>query len=219
MLRFVAVVLLAAASQAEIIDRVALIVGRQVVTEVELEEEVRVTDLFNQAPCSTYATARQAAADRLVQQELIVREMNLSHYPEPTEADVQKGLDQLREAYSNEAGFDLAVKTCGLDEDILKKHIARQISELEFIQYRFRPELGISESDERDYYNQQAASLSHQRSSPVPTFEESRASIRLALAAKRTDQALTEWLRETRKQVTVIYLGSGLRAPEDLREQ
>ena len=64
--------------------------GRQVITELQLDEEIRVTDFLNKEPIIRDTTARRAAADRLVQQLLIRREMDVSRYPLPTDAEVDK---------------------------------------------------------------------------------------------------------------------------------
>ena len=73
---------------AEIVDRIAITAGRQVITELQLDEELRVVAFLNHQPIARDANARRAAADRLIEQLLIKRDLDLSHYPPPSPADV-----------------------------------------------------------------------------------------------------------------------------------
>ena len=211
MYRFMAIVLLGLVGRAGIVDRAAITVGRQVITELELEEEARVTAFFNQVPASDTPQQRQAAADRLVQQLLIIREMRLSHYPEPNNIDIENAFNRIRDTYGTPREFEDALNRYKLTPDILKNHLAKQISTLHFIEYRFRPELGVSETDLQNYYNQKIATWATDHPGvPVPSFNQARDSFRAALVAARTDEALDGWLKETRKQVRVAYLEQGL---------
>ena len=89
-MRCLLVCLMALQVHSELLDKLAITVGRQVITELQLDEEIRVTDFLNKEPVVRDTTARRAAADRLVQQLLIRREMDVSRYPLPTDAEVNK---------------------------------------------------------------------------------------------------------------------------------
>ncbi|MDQ2777530.1 MAG: hypothetical protein M3Y57_21835 [Acidobacteriota bacterium] len=218
MYRALAVILIGLAGRAEIIDRAVMTVGRQVVTELELEEEIRVTAFFNQASPSDNIEQRQAAADRLVQQLLVAREMLLSHYPGPSETDIQSAFARIRNLYKNQGDFEAALARCSLDTDVVKSHLAQQIATLHFIEYRFRPELGISEADLQNRYNRTLAAWKTDHPGvPSPSFDVSRESIRSALIAERTDESLDNWLKETRKQIRVTYLEKNLHHAEASR--
>ena len=212
MQRLLAIVLLGFVVRGEIVDRAAITVGRQVVTELELEEEVRVTAFFNRVPPVDTPQQRRAAADRLVRQLLVAREMRLSHYPDPSGSDVQNAFTRIRDGYTGPLEFNGALTRYKLNENILKAHLARQISTLRFIEYRFRPELGISETDLQNYYNRKIKTWTTDHPGvPVPDFNRSRDSLRTALIAARTDDALDGWLKETGKQVPIAYLEQDLR--------
>ncbi|HEY5163139.1 MAG TPA: hypothetical protein VII81_09020, partial [Terriglobales bacterium] len=63
-----------AAVAAGVIDRVAVVVGTQVITESEVLLEVRLTEFFNGQPLDLGVDQRKAAAERLVDQQLIRNE-------------------------------------------------------------------------------------------------------------------------------------------------
>jgi hypothetical protein len=219
MYRALAVILIGLAGRAEIIDRAVMTVGRQVVTELELEEEIRVTAFFNQVSPVDNITQRQAAADRLVQQLLVGREMRLGHYPLPSEADIQSAFARIRNLYQTQRDFEAALARYSLNTNVVKRHLAQQIATLHFIEYRFRPELGISEADLQNRYSRGlAARATGHPGMPSLSFDASKDSIKSALVAERTDQALDNWLRESRKQIRVTYLEKDLQGPEAPRE-
>jgi hypothetical protein len=215
MYRVLVIILIGLTGRAEIIDRAVMTVGRQVVTELELEEEIRVTAFFNQVPPVDNAAQRQAAADRLVQQLLVAREMRLSHYPAPSETEIQSAFARIRDLYKSQPDFEAALARYSLDADVVKRHLALQMATLRFIEYRFRPELGISEADLQNRYDRGlSAWKTNHPGVPSPSFDARKDSIRSALIAERTDQALDNWLRETRKQIRVTYLEKDLHDPE-----
>jgi hypothetical protein len=197
--------------RAEVIDRIAVTVDQQVITELQLDEELRVTAFLNHQPVARNLDARRAAASRLIQQLIVRREMELRHFPPPTPEEIGRFLDQVRNSLP--VGEDLGVSLIRyeLTEAILKEHLAMQLATLQFIEFRFRPELEISSSDIENYYQREILKwkAEHPGARP-PTLAESKESIEKVLSGQRTDEALNTWLEERRKQVSVAYLDKSL---------
>jgi hypothetical protein len=195
---------------ARVLDRIAIVVDRQVITETQLQEELQVTAFLNREPVDTGVEARRAAADRLVEQELVGREMRLSQYPLPSEDDVNELLEAQRRQFGGAALFDKELERYGLDAGILRRHLRFQLMTLRFIEFRFRPDVQITDADITRYYEHQMQTWKQSHSGPQPGIEESRASIEKALSDQRVDYALSSWLEETRKQVDIVYLDKDL---------
>jgi len=70
-----------------IVDRVAVVVGNEVITESEVNMEARLTAFFNGTPLDLSVAQRKAAAERLVDQLLIRNEMQIGGYPMPPASD------------------------------------------------------------------------------------------------------------------------------------
>ena len=77
---------------ADIIDRIAITVGNQVITESQIDEELRITAFLNRDKLDVSDDARKQAANRLIDQALVKREMELSHYPFPQAVDAGASL-------------------------------------------------------------------------------------------------------------------------------
>jgi hypothetical protein len=201
MYRWGALLLISFVLKAGIIDRIAIIVDQQVVTESQINEEVRVTALLNRQPVQAREEDRRSAADRLVQQLLVKREMDLGNYPTPTAADVEKYYDQLSQAFGGLEGFRRALADYRLTGETLKRHLALQLTALRFIEYRFRPDFNVSEEEIAAY----------RKSHPALTgAESSHDAVREALIEERTDQILAAWLEESRKQANIVFLDQAL---------
>jgi hypothetical protein len=61
------------------------------------------------------------------------------------------------------------------------------------------------------YYRQQVSEWEQKGTKPIPTLEESRDQIEEILTQKRIDQALEQWIKDTRNQVNITYLDPQLR--------
>ncbi|MEK7403866.1 MAG: hypothetical protein AAB225_02040 [Acidobacteriota bacterium] len=134
-------VALAGASQAEIIDRIAVTVDDQVITNGELLQEIRLTAFLNGQPPDFSPAARRAAAEQLVEQHLILRDMELTRFSSPPAADVDRMLQQ----YSDTRQRELA--RYGISERDLRARLERQAAVLRYIDFRFKPEVQASQPE------------------------------------------------------------------------
>ncbi len=71
------------AGNPEVIDRIAVSVGYQAITESEIELAIRITSFINGDKPDLSPQSRRKAAERLADQMLIRNEMKLSRYPMP----------------------------------------------------------------------------------------------------------------------------------------
>jgi hypothetical protein len=209
-MKYMIVALMALQAHSELLDKLAITVGRQVITELRLDEEIRVTAFLNKKPIVRDIGARQAAADRLVQQLLIKREMDTSRYPLPTDEDVDKFLAGLISQFGGDETFTATLKSYELTTDTLKAHLTLQLTTLRFIEYRFRPVADVSNADIENAYQREIQNWSATHSTPPPPLKDVRASIAKTLSNQRADYSLNEWLEEARKRVDIRYLDKSL---------
>jgi hypothetical protein len=210
---FAAFLLLAAGLSplsAEIIDRIAITAGNQVITESQIDEEIRITAFLNREKLDVNPDARKQAASRLVEQALVKREMDLSHYPLPQAGDASAALAGVKATYPNEADFAAALQSYGISAADLTRRLLWQFTLLRFIDYRFRPGIQIPGTDMQTYYRQQVSGWEQQGIKPIPTLEDSRDQIEEILTQKRIDQALDQWMADARKQAAVTYRDAAL---------
>jgi hypothetical protein len=194
----------------EIIDKIVITVANQVITQSQIDDEIRVTAFLNREKVDLSADARKQAAARLVEQALIKREMDISHYPLPELSDAGESLEALKATYSTESEFQNALQASGITAGELTLRLWWQLTLLRFIDYRFRPGIQIPTADVQAYYRRQVSEWEQKGTKPIPTLDESRDQIEEILTQQRIDQALEQWMNDTRKQVTIHYLDPGL---------
>jgi hypothetical protein len=203
--RILFLVLAAGFVRAEIIDKIAISVGNQVITEEQVVEEVRVTAFLNQTPLDLSAVEKKKAAERLIEQTLIRREMDFSRYPLPQLDEANDLYQKVRSRYPGDLAFREDLSRYGITEDDLRRHVWWQLTTLRFIDFHFRPAVQIGERDLKEYYQQQLAEWTKNGTTPVPTYEESRDKIQEILTSQHVDQALDKWLIDARTQVDIRY--------------
>jgi hypothetical protein len=133
-------VLLQLAATAAVLDRVAVVVGKTVITETEVIQEARLEAFLNQAPLDLGPEARKAAAQRLVDQQLVKNEMRIGSYPQPTPAEADDMIRKFRqEHFSSIPAFHAALEKYGITEEQLRQHLMWQLAAIRFTDLRFSP--------------------------------------------------------------------------------
>lgn len=128
-----------AAAPQGVIDRVAVVVGNQVITETEVLTALRLTQFFNGQPLDLSAAARKEAAEHLVDQQLIRSEMQVGGYQVPAESEADALLRQFRQQHHpNEAAYRAMLQKYGLTEADIKQRLLWQVAALRFTEQRFR---------------------------------------------------------------------------------
>jgi parvulin-like peptidyl-prolyl isomerase len=170
------------AAQRNVIDRVAVVVGNTAITETEVLRDVRLTEFMNGQPLDLGPRQRKAAAERLVDQQLIRNEMATGTYPMPTDAEAAEMLRDFRQQrFTSEAQYRSVLAAYGITEKELKEHLLWELAAIRFTDLRFQPKTPDGQSANR--VNPGA---------PMP-------------AGNDVDQELDSWLKEQRKNTRVLF--------------
>ena len=125
-------------SSAAVVDRVAIVIGKQVVTESEVLEDLRLTEFINNEPLEQGSGARNAAAEHLIDQELIRRELEMSGFAKPSAGEAESLLRKFRQSrFHTLADYRTALRKYGIAEDQLKQRLLWQVTAIRFIDFRF----------------------------------------------------------------------------------
>jgi hypothetical protein len=201
----------AAAPGAEIIDRIAVVVGNGVITASEVEREVRLTDFLNGNKLDLGTEAKRKAVQRLIEQRLIRRELQLTRYPTPPESEAGQMLEQIRKTrFAGQAKFEQAAGQYGITEEDLKAHLHWQLTALRFIELRFRPGVQITDEDVQQEMERLMAANGSAKPHPAG-LDDYRARIREDLIEKRIDQQVDAWLKKARESTKIEIREGALR--------
>jgi hypothetical protein len=204
----------AAAAQAVVIDRVAVTVGNDVITESEILEEIRVTALLNGEPLDLGPESRKRAAERLVDQDLIRREIRLGSYPQADAKQADHALAELRKSrFRSDAEYRAALARYGISESDLKAHLMWQLSALRFTDIRFRSDAPPpAEPAPPPAHNEADREANNTRgqvsASPAPGAMQQ--ANRMAVPpppapGASVDEQLNQWLKAARSSTRVVF--------------
>ena len=178
--RFFAAALAVFSMYAAVIDRVAIVIDKKVITESELLDDLRLTEFINGQPLDLGPLARREAAEHLVDQELVRRDMESGGFAKPGAAQGDALLRKFRqEHYPSPAAYRAALQKYGVTEEQLKQRLLWQLTAIEFTNLRFRP---------------------------VQQAEPSQSADRAVTdgAASSIDQQMDAWLKDARANTKII---------------
>jgi hypothetical protein len=177
-------------AHAEIIDRIAVSVGTRVITQSDLERQIRVTAFQDGKPPDFSTANKHAVAEKMIEQKLIQRELENSRYPAPAPSDLAPAIEAFKKAhYPDNTAYQSALTAAGITEQDLLDVLVWERTLLSFIEIRFESGILASEQEIGDHAKQNNLSV---------------AAAERALVTSRADQQLDEWLRTTRRRTTVI---------------
>jgi hypothetical protein len=160
----------------------------------------------------TASADRKAAADRLVDQEIIRQAILSGGFRQPMEAQAAAVETQLlRDRFGgSEARMRQALEQYGLTREELRAQLLWQLTVLDFIDQRFRAGVSVSDEAVRAYYDQHAAELRRQYPQ-AKTYEAAAPHVRTLLEGENVDRNFNQWLTGARKRGRIEYMQEAFR--------
>ena len=137
--------MLACAVRAEIIDRILAVVDGEVITLSDVSAALR----FGFVQPSPGTDPIRVALDRLIERQLILREVERYGPPEPTAEAIDQGVAQLRERLGGASQLDTALAQLGMTEDLLRTRIRDSQRIRAYLDQRFAPVTPAPDDDRR----------------------------------------------------------------------
>jgi len=201
-MRILLLFMIAGSAWGELLDRVAVTIGNQVITQGQLDDEIRMTAFLNNEPPSFSEKAKRDAADRLIEQRLVQREMELGRYGKGSGAEANAMLDKLEKTRARSQGeFDRQLREAGLTKQELQEHLLYGLRLSSFIDLRFRPAVQVTRQEVEEYYNEKIPLDT--KSGKKPDLAEMRQQIRQTLSAGRADKQMDAWLKDARTRAHI----------------
>lgn len=195
LLRFIPFLWLASVAAAGVVDRAAVVVGKTLFTESEVEQEARLTDFQAGKPLDLSASGRKQAADQLVDQELLRQEMSATGFKSaPQNADALLR-DYRQKHFPSNAQFEAALARYGITADALKQRLVWEVTLLQFTDQRFKPLAALlaMPSAEEPSANRADSPVQPVAAPPAPS-------------ASAVDQQMDAWLQQQRQDTRIVYI-------------
>ncbi len=188
-----------------LIDRIAIVVGKSIIKDSDIDRDVRITEFLNREPLHVDQVERQKAAKRLIDQVLLRSEIRQGGYPGPTGQEVDSQMNGLvRNRFASEEALESSLKTYGIDKTKVRDQLRWQLTILQFVDLRFKPAAIVPDSSVDAYYREHKTAL--RRNFPQASEKELLAQAKDVLVGEQENQLLYSWLDERRKDTQIKYL-------------
>lgn len=206
-LHFVMVLLLAAAAQAQVVDRMVAVVNKRVILESELDQATRVEFLMQAKPIKSLTSAdRTAVMERLIDRSLLDQQIVNPAMLDPAPEELKSKIEELRQgipgATTNE-NWKTILAGYGLAQQDVEEQLTSQFRILRFIDLRFRGLVRIDKKEIAAYYQDRFLPEVHKRNASEPQLSEVSDKIEQILAEQRIDELLNNWLKTLRAQAHI----------------
>lgn len=197
------------AARAETLDRIAVTVARHVITESDVLLDLRLSAFLDGKIPELNGAQKRKAADRLVDQYLVLEDAAVTRAPLPYETEVTSLMKPIRARYATEAEYQAALARAGISDGQLAAQLLAGLRMMRYTDLRFRPEVQITEQDLREAFAALAAK--QPVGSPAPSFEASRSQLEELLTNQRVGEAMDRWLAMTRAETQIQYKDAAFR--------
>lgn len=202
------------------LDRVVAIVNDDLILDSDVNEELRL-QAFDPYRTSSEKLSNERALERLINRALIVQQLKLQPEDQPSDADVNKQIDQLRKDIpactqyhcQTKEGWDRFLAENGFTEASFFARWKERMAVLSFIEDRFQMGVNITPEQIRTYYDKTLLPEYARQHAPAPKLNTITNQIREVLLQQQISNLLQDWLKSLRAQGSVVVLHPGEEAP------
>lgn len=185
----------------EMLDRIVA----RIEDDVILLSEVRALSAY-QKFLDGKSEGDEQILDRLIDQWVVHSEAETSHFPRPSEADVQRYVEHVKNTFASAAEYESRKKECGLSAAQIREMAAAQLYLSNYLDSRFRPAVQLDPKAVEDFYQNAVVVRAKARGQEPPTLEASREVIQEALIQEGINAEADRWLKESRGRIHVEIL-------------
>lgn len=195
-----------AAPRGAVLDRIAAVVGDEVVLESEVDRLVAVRYLPGR-PDESEAAYRDRVLEELVTDALRERELRKTGGLEPEPAEVEARLTALAARVEAERGqpFDAVLKNAGITRAEAAAWVRRGLMLQAFTRERLSPTIRITDAEIRAFYEgpfrDEARAKGIETLPPLPEVLED---VRNLLRERKLNEAIARWTEELRQSTRIL---------------
>lgn len=197
---FCALAVTAALAQ-EVIDRIVAHVENDVV----LLSDIRMLARY-QLLVDGRSESDGAILDRLIDQWIVRNEAAAARTPQPSDADIDRGLRRLERSFASTEDYQARRKLAGLTEDDVRHITADQLYLDSYLDSRFRPSVQVDEPAIEKFYENAVVPRAKARGQNPPTLDAAHDYIQEALVQQGINEQADRWLKETHGRVHVTKM-------------
>lgn len=201
-LLFLSLIALPLRLPAVIIDRVAAVVDKEVITLTEVEQLVTLRVLAR-LPGEAESEYRRRILDTMIAQALRSRDVERFGAEDVPKDSIEARLLEITERLGGEPVREAALRKAELTLDELRAVVKRQLQVEAYVEERFSPLIFVSLEEIETYYRGTWTEQRRQRGLSVPPLSEVREEIRSLLKSERLQAEIETWTAQLRARANV----------------
>ena len=195
-----------AATQAEIIDRIAAIVDGRVITLSEVERWSTLR-LLSPREGDTTVDYQRRTLDVMINMILQRRDAERFGVQQVSDEAIQARIDSISAKYASKDEFQARMRDVGLSEQELHDAVRVRLQLEAYVSERFAPLIFIPLEDIERYYESSWSQQRRAQGLDVPPLSEVREQIREMLRAEQLQREVDRWTEQLRNRANVdIYV-------------
>jgi len=190
------------AARGAVVDRIAAVVDRQVLTVSEVSQMVQLR-FFPRPAGQSDDDYRRDILDSLIAQALRFRDVERFGAEDIPKDSIEARVQEMTRRFPSPADFDAAMARAELSPDEVRALVKRQLQVEAYIQERFSPLIYIANDDIDTYYRGPWSAQRRERGLTVPPLAQVREEIRSLLKSTRLQEEIEKWTAQLRARANV----------------
>jgi hypothetical protein len=182
----------------EVVDRIAA----RVENDIILLSDIRALSRYQQFLDGKSETDDQIL-DRLIDQWIVRTEADVAHFPHPSDAEIERGVERLRKSFASTEEYEARKKQSGLSDAEVRGIVASQLYLSNYLDSRFRPGVQIDPKTIEDFYQKSVVPRAKARGQEPPPLDAARDSIQEALVQSGINDQADQWLIESKARLHI----------------
>ena len=191
-------------AHAEITDRVAALVGGEVITLSDVRWLIQYRGQTLPPDPAQRKSAYSAALNQLIEETLIATEARNTPGAEILRAEIEARVEVYRRRFRSEELFQEKLRSMGMSPERLHAMIRRQLAVQKFVRVRIQPFTIVLPREIETYY--QETFLPTVSDGPAPPLELLQNQIQEIVGRRKTNQELERWVTRARQRTAVEVL-------------
>ncbi len=184
------------------VDRILAVVDDDPILRSDVEQVISL-GLVQPGPDEDEVSFRRRVLDRLIEQELRFHEVDQFGFAEIPIDDVEQQFEAIRAQFPTREQFEQRLAELGLDEQLLRQLVARQVMVLLYVEERLGARVFVDLDDIRTHYDEVYAPGLERAGREVPSLQTVREEIRTLLKELRLNQEIELWTEELRQEADI----------------
>jgi hypothetical protein len=182
----------------EIVDRVAA----RIENDIILLSDIGALSRYQEFLDGKSETDGQIL-DRLIDQWIVRTEANVSRFPQPSEAEIERSVERIQKSFPSMAEYAARKKQIGLSDAEIREMAAAQLYLSNYLDSRFRPGVQIDPKTVEDFYQKSVVPLAKARGQEPPPLDTARDFIHEALVQRGINDQADQWLIESKARLHI----------------